>query len=90
VVNISPKETSRWVAFDISKKEWKMLVADLGLLDSPNPSLKYATSRTPDDTGFQGYLDGDYETKSDKSGGYYFFREVPNNKVRAVYFRRDN
>lgn len=87
---ISPAEKSRWVVFDISVQDWEELKKQNRLSAGDNYFLKMVGDSDVDDTGFQGYLDGDFAVWRDKKkGGAYFVRELDGKFLRVVFFKRD-
>jgi hypothetical protein len=89
VTPITPTEYSIWIAFDCSEQDWCALETALSIRKSPSCSLKFATAKTPNDTGFEGYIDDDFVTYSDAQHRKYFVRKIKTG-YRVVFFWRQN
>lgn len=76
-----------WVAFDCGQEDWSKIMSDLEIKKRHTYYLKYASGKTPNDTGFEGYLDDDYKLLRDKLGRNFYIREMKDG-VRVVYFYR--
>lgn len=76
-----------WVAFDCGAKEWEKMRSALSIKKRHDYYLNYATGRTPNDTGFEGYIDDDYELLRDEVGRNFYVRKLKDG-VRVVYFYR--
>jgi hypothetical protein len=86
---ITPRSdgVSVWVAFDCGLRDWENIRSSFGIKKRHDYYLKYATGKTPHDTGFEGYIDDDYELLRDESGRNFYVRPLRDG-VRVVYFCR--
>jgi hypothetical protein len=87
ITTISPTEYTIWVAFDCSSDDWELIQSKLVIVRGPSMNLKFISGRTPNDTGFEGYLDDDFTPFSDTKKRMYFVRKTKAG-YRIVFFWR--
>jgi len=82
-------ETTTWMAFDVTENRWLAMKKDFNLTLFGNNSLPFSVvgERTDLETGFEGYLDNDYESYGSDVRtirGRFYVREM-NGYFRIVY-----
>ena len=90
-IKATPRDTTVWITFDSSQKFWNDYARSAELREVFY-ELSYASSpvEAPVDTGFEGYLDGEYKTFERKAypGSVFFVRKLPDGVFRVVFFKR--
>ena len=93
VVQATPVEKTYWIAFDANNGSWNTLVSALKLkvYSEKGEAFGLGSGRSDMETGFEGYLDDDYQTfyTPDDDYGFFHVRKV-GEYYRVVYLLRES